>query len=309
MSSGINEGIANETVVQAEASFLGTLTGPAYALPGRLSLQVQPRLSAGALRTGIYRTQDGDSFAAVTWGGSIEVEYPGGEAFALLLSSLLKRTGSSPNYVFGQSHLATRQTLALSLKYVPNNLSYLFRGLVVEALELSVQLRGLVRCRLELAAGRMDTGSPITATVTPTHVPAPSWKSALQYRGVDMPRAYEATARIVARVEFCRFGETGIPGAVYTAGGTEFSAEIAEWMGDTSGADTVPADVRGLVEVSQRIDVEPFPGKLLRIELPRSLPRSGTPPGLVPGGIAYRIGSEAQGGEASPSWPAVTMTV
>jgi len=309
MSLGINEGIGTAVVVQAESAFLGAGTGPAYAFPGKTGLVVSPRLEATTPRTGAWRGQDGEAYAARWFEASLEAEWAQGEATALLLSSLLARSGVSPNYTFARPG-AARRSLILSVTFAPSGPTWVLRGLLAQRLDLTIRARGIVTFKMEFSAGRLDTSGAVAATVTPDGAPAAGWKSSALYNGAAMDRAYELALSIVARTQFKQFGEDSAPTRHAPAGGAQFSAEVSEWMGDTSAeGDRVAGDARNLIERAQQFDVTPAAGQLLRLSFPRALMRNGTPPALQRAGIAYRIGSEAQAGEVGADWPTITMNI
>lgn len=308
MSSGLNEGIANELVVQAEAGFLGAGTGPAYSVAGKVGFSHNPVLSGTSSRRGLYRMADGDSFSARTFRCSLDLEYPGSESFALILASLLRRTGSSPSYSFGRP-TSFRPSFLVSLKYNPNNYAVVFRGCLADEVQLAIRPRGVVTCKVGIAAAVAANASPVAATVQEAHLPAPGWSGSVYYGGVSSTRAYEVDVTVKGKVSFENFGEGGEPAAFVPDGGVDFSANVSEWVADDSSADAVPAAGRTMAEAAQRFDCVPAPGKILRFDFPRSIVRSGTPPGFQKAGLAYRFGTEAQAGERSADFPTVTMNL
>lgn len=310
MSSGINEGVGTLLVAQAEGTYLGTPTGVAYELPGRTAFSFAPRLERTSPRASLWRGQDGEQYAARWFEATLEAEWTQGEALALLLSSLMTRTGTTPNYTFTRPG-AARKTLALSVNYGAGAPSYVLRGAIAQSLQLNIRARGLVTFRMEFLAGKLDTVSgAIAATSTPAGAAFAGFNSSATYRGVTMGRAYELTLQLLARTAFVQFDEFAVPSRFIPAAPPQASAEVSEWLGDTvTEADRIPADVRGMAEASQRFDVAPAPGKLLRLDLPRALVRSGTPPAFQQGGIAYRAATEAQAGEVLADWPSITMNI
>lgn len=310
MDSGINEGFDNSIIVQAESSLAGSVTGTAYHLPGKVSFAYEPQLDTRLGTTNIWRHLDGDSFSARHFNGSFDLEYSHGETFALLLASLLRRSGSSPNYTFTPYHLSNRLSLAISLSYQPNGPHFVFRGVIIDAVSFVVRSRELVKAKFEFKAAKLTTDGPLTSPTTETRLAASGLQAAAEYETVAMPHAYDASFQIAHRVTFCCYGEDAIPTEFEPNGVFTVSADLAEWMPNTlGGGDRIASDVRNMSEASAEVSIVPAVGKLLELSVPRAIMRSGTPLGLQPGGIGYRAGLEAQTAEARTDKPVLTMTL
>lgn len=310
MDSGINEGILNTIAVQAESTYGGSGTGTARYLPGKISFNHQPQHLGTTQRTNVWREMDGDSYAARLFEGTFEVNYCHGETMALILSSLLKRSGSSPNYTFAAHHLSSRQSLAIALSYLPNAKHFVFRGVIIESAQFTIRAREQVRVRFAFKAAKLTTDGPLSSPVTETELKATGLQAAVDYGGANNPRAYDGSFQIINRVELVNFDETGVAQAYVPQGRVTFSGDIGEWMSnDSTEGDAIAANVRGMVEDSAVFSLVPASGKLLELDISRMLTRSGTPPGLQSGGIGYRAGIEAQTGEDRSDKPVLTMTL
>lgn len=191
--SGINEGFLNEITVQAESSFAGSVTGTARRLVGQVSVQYEPQLIRGMGKVNAWGNMDGDSFAGRFYRGSMVLEYRHGETLALLLSSLLTRSGSSPNYTFSQSHRSVRQSLAIGLSYKPNNVHFVLRGLIITGALFTVRVRELIQVRLDFMAAKLTTDGPLTSPSTETSITAHGQQAGLDYESVAMSLVYDAS--------------------------------------------------------------------------------------------------------------------
>lgn len=310
MDSGINEGWSNELIVQAESSFAGSVTGTARHLPGKVTFSYEPVLLGSLQSVNVWRMMDGDSFSGRSYRGQFDLEYSHGETIALLLSSLLKRSGSSPNYVFNPYHLSDRQSLAIGLSYLPNAQHLVFRGVIIDSASFTIRARELLKVRFEFKAAKMTTDGPLTSAATETRVTATGNHAAAEYESAAMSRAFDSSFQIIHRIDFANFGEDAIPTDYEPTGPMTVSADLAELMANTSvEGDRIALDVRSLNEASALISVVPSSGKLLELEIPRMLVRSGTPPGLATAGISYRAGVEAQTQEDRTDRPVLTMTI
>ncbi len=310
MDSGINEGFANEIGVQAETSLGSTVTGTARSLPGKVSFSFAPQLEGGIAQVNLYRASDGDSYSRRFYTGQIELEYSHGETIALLLSSLLRRTGTSPNYLFTPYHLSARQSLAIGLSYVPNGRNYVFRGALIESASFTVRARELVKVKFEFKAATLTTDGPLTSMAVESRVVAAGHQAALEYNETEMPRTYDSSFQIVHRVEFSAYDESAAPSAYVPAGRMTVSADLAEFMSnDFADGNIIFGQVNTLNAVDASISVVPAAGKLLELTMPRVLTRSGTPQGIDRTGTGYRAGVEAQSSEARADVPLLTMTL
>lgn len=309
MSSGINEGQFNLLTVQAEDSFTGTLTGTAYHIRGRMGFSYQPMLSGGAQSVNVWRHQDGDSFAARFYQGSIEMEYSHGEAFALLLASLMKRSGTSPNYTFEPSHNSKRQTIAIGLSYLPNDVHWIFRGVMIETMTLNVRRTELAKVRMDFKAAIKTDDGPMTATEQ-AHVPATHLGGAGEFGSQALTQATEMNAQIAHRIAFANFNEDKEPTEYEPDGQFSLSGDFAEWMSDDEPAGHRVAEaVEDQTESNYFLQIVPAAGKVFQITVPRVLVRNGTPAGLAVGGIAYRAGTEAQVSEDRSDVPVISMVL
>lgn len=310
MDSGINEGFLNTIAVQAESSFGGSVTGTARYLPGKISFGHQPQHVGTTQRTSVWREMDGDSYAARFYEGTFEMMYCHGETMALILSSLLRRSGSSPNYTFSAYHLSNRQSLVIALSYIPNNKHFVFRGVIIESAQFTIRAREQVRVRFAFKAASLTTDGPLSSPVTETELKATGLQASVDYGGANNARAYDGSFQIINRVDLANFNESGVATAYMPQGRVTFSGDIGEWMSnDATEGDAIAANVRGMVEDSAIFSLVPASGKLLELDIARMITRSGTPPGLQTGGIGYRAGIEAQTGEARTDKPVLTLTL
>lgn len=310
MDSGINEGFLNLISVQAESTFGGTVTGSARYIPSKLSFSHRPVLVGNLSKINVWRAMDGDSFSSRFFEGTIEMMYAHGETLALLLSSLLRRSGTSPNYVFDASHLSNRQSLAIGLSYLPNGKHFVFRGAIIESALFTVRAKEQVKVSLAFKAAQMTADGPLTSPVEEEALTATGLQAAVDYDGGSNPRVYDGSFQIINRVDLAQFDEAGVPQAYQPSGILTFSGDLAEWMSnDLTEGDLIAGHVRNLAETSTTLSIVPGAGKLLEIALSRVLARSGTPPGIQYGGIGYRAGVEAQTAETRADRPILTMTL
>jgi hypothetical protein len=304
----MNEGWANKLVVQAEATLAGSPTGSAYGADGRLAFSYEPVLEGRRPKINVWRRPDGDSFAGRWYRLSIDTEYSHGEATALLLSSILKRAGTSPNYTFRPNHTSAKQSLAIGLSYVPNNLEFVFRGCVVEQVQLAVRAREIVRIRWSLSAAKMTTDGPLATVADANFVRSTGLGGSASYESVSLSRSYEWALDVAHRIEFGNFGEDAVPADYQPASSLVVSGDLAEWMGESSAdGDRIAADARNQSQASALLSVVPAPGKLFEVDLPRILVRAGTPPGIQQGGIGYRASFESQSSEGRTDEPLISM--
>jgi len=308
MDTGLNEGIANTLIVRAEQSLAGTLTGSSYAVDGRVAFSHEPVLDGNLPGRNVWRAQDGDSYAARSFRATLDMEWAHGELTALLLSSLLRRSGSTPNYTFRPGNLSFKQTLAVGFGYVPNGVEIVLRGVIVESLQLAFRPREITRARWRLAAAKLTTDGPIASIASGSIIRAVG-QSDVEYGGASNPRVYDFSVEIAQPVDFGNFGEDGTP-VDYDVGPCDVSVELAEWLANSEPAgQAIAQDAREQDENSLSLEIAPAAGKVLRFEIPRMLVRSGTPPLFQPGGIGYRASTEAQSSEDRSDLTVVTMTI
>lgn len=310
MDTGINEGFSNEITVQAESSFLGSVTGTARRLIGQVSFQYEPKLIRGVGGVNVWREMDGDSHAGKFFSGSFVVDYRHSELFALLLSSLLTRSGTSPNYTFSSSHRSVRQSLALGLSYKPNNVHFVFRGLIITGAMFTIRVRELVQVRFDFMAASLTTDGPLTSPVTESAIGVNGFQASVEFDGNAMALVYDTSFQIANPVEFVNYGRNKIPTKYVPSGRFTVSNDLAEWMSsDATEGDAVASATRSQEDKSVEVSLVPSAGKLLQLNVPRLIVRSGTPPGLARDGIGYRAGMEAQTSEARTDKPVLTMTL
>lgn len=310
MSTTINEGFLNEIVVQAESSFAGSVTGTARRLVGQTGFQYQPKLIRGQNAINVWREMDGDSFAGRYFEGTITMDYRHGELMALLLSSLLQRSGTSPNYSFSNSHRSNRQSLAFGLSYEPNDVHFVFRGTIITGAMFTIRARELVQVRFDFKSAQLTDDGPLTSPVTETSVGASGLESSIEYDSVSMARAYDASFQIMNDVDFVNYNRSKAPTRAIPSGQFTISNDLAEWMSDdATEGDAIAANVRNQTETDLEVAIVPASGKLFRLNVPRGTTRSGTPVGIDRAGIGYRAGIEAQTGEDRTDKPVLTMTL
>lgn len=310
MDSTLNEGYANDIAVQAEATFLGSPTGTARRLPGRINFAYQPQLAGGLAAVNIWRMPDGDSYSSRWYEGSFDLEYNHGETVALLLASLLQRSGSSPSYEFSPHSRSSRTSLIIGLSYLPNGQHLMFRGAIIESARFIIRARELLRVTFGFKAARLTSDGPLASVVDETILQAGGHQADLTYDSTAIPRAYDASFQFLHRIGFTNFDESATPADYEPHGVLGISADLAEWMSNVNAdGDLIAGNVRDQSEAPVVISVVPGAGKEFTLSIPRSLTRSGTPPGLQARGIGYRAGIEAQIAGSLSGVPLLTMTL
>lgn len=308
MDTGLNEGIANTLVVRAESSLAGSLTGSTYAFDGRIAFSTEPVLGGNVPKRNVWRAQDGDSYSARSYRATIDMEWSHGELTALLLASLFRRTGTTPNYTFKPGGLSLKQSLAIGFGYVPNGLEFVLRGAIVESMQVALRPREVSRVRFGIVAAKLTTDGPIAA-VTAGNIFRVKGDATAEYDSIPNPRVYDFSLEAVQRINFANFGEDGTP-TDYAPEKFDVSIDLAEWMANTGPeGDQIAGDVRNQNEVTLLVSTVPAPGKLLTFTIPRMINRSGTPPLLSPGGIGYRASAEAQSSVSRTDLTSITMSI
>jgi hypothetical protein len=306
-SSGLNEGFSN-TLTLREESGIGIGTGTAYRIPGAVSFRYEPVFIGQLPAVNVWRMPDGDSFAASFINGSLDCELSLNEAFSLLLTSLMEKSGAGP-FTFKPAHHSNRKSLQIGLSYLPGGKEFIFKGAVIDALRIEVRPRQLLKLRVEFKAAIFAQDGPIASPTVLQHVAIPGTAAVFSYRGFNNPRVSNAQINCERRVEMQGFNEAGVASQFQPVAPLAAFMEFSEWLAESGGtADTIAGDVRAMAEASASVVIT-HQGKSLAFSMPRVIARAGTPPGLGRVGLNYDVTLEAQVSDTLVGIPQFTLTL